>query len=163
MNKDIFFWEKRRCPVLSRMILLERSETVLRILRFGNASGCQFGRGALSAEYKNCDGFSQDYIRWTRLSLVTRGLTSGGKVLRSKLVDERCPVQSPSHFSTYPFGVFHGFLWNSRKYGLGYHRKTLTEGTSPKIPGPTSRQLALILQPNPLTRVCNSNHNVKFT
>ena len=35
-----------------------------------------------------------------------------------------------------------------RKYGLGSLRKTPTEGILPTGPGPTSGQLALILQPN---------------
>ena len=40
-----------------------------------------------------------------------------------------------------------GFLRNSRKYGQGFLRKTPTEGTAPKGPGPTIGQLALNLQP----------------
>ena len=52
-----------------------------------------------------------------------------------------------SRLSMQPFGVFRGFLRNSRKYGLGSLRKTPTEGTSPTGPGPTSEQLALNLQP----------------
>ena len=35
------------------------------------------------------------------------------------------------------------------KYGLGFLRKTPTEGTPLIGPGPTSGQLALNLQPNP--------------
>ena len=36
-----------------------------------------------------------------------------------------------SRLSTQPFGVFRGFLRNTRKYGLGFIRKTPTEGTAP--------------------------------
>ena len=49
----------------------------------------------------------------------------------------------PSRLSTKPFGVFRGFLRNSRKQELGSLRKTPTEGTSPVGPGSRSGQLAL--------------------
>ena len=52
-----------------------------------------------------------------------------------------------SCLSTYPFGVFGGFLRNSHKYGLGSLRKTPMAGTLPTGPGLTSGQLALTLQP----------------
>ena len=52
-----------------------------------------------------------------------------------------------SRFLTYPFRVFHGFLRNLCKYGLGSLRKTPTEGTPNIVPDPTSRQLDSILQP----------------
>ena len=41
-----------------------------------------------------------------------------------------------SRLSTYPFGVFRGFLQKSRKYGLGSLRKTPTEGIPPIGLGP---------------------------
>ena len=52
------------------------------------------------------------------------------------------------------FGVYCGFLQNSRKYGLGSLRKTPTEGISPLGPGHTSGQLAL----NPTTKPTNLSH-----
>ena len=36
-----------------------------------------------------------------------------------KLLDGKRQVKSRSHLSTLPFKVFHGFLWNPRKYMLG--------------------------------------------
>ena len=42
------------------------------------------------------------------------------------------------------------FLQNSPKYELGSLRKTLTEGTPLVCSDPTSRQLILILQQNPI-------------
>ena len=42
-----------------------------------------------------------------------------------------------SRLSTQPFGVFRGFLRNSRKYGLGSFRKTPTEGIPPIGLGPS--------------------------
>ena len=41
-----------------------------------------------------------------------------------------------SSLSTQPFGVFRGFLRNSRKYGIGSLRKTPAEGTPPIGLGP---------------------------
>ena len=55
-----------------------------------------------------------------------------------------------SCLSTQLFGVFHGFLRNSCKYELGSLRMTPTEGMPPIGPDPTSGQLALNLQPNPI-------------
>ena len=51
-----------------------------------------------------------------------------------------------SRLSTQPFGVFRSFLQNSRKYGLGFLKKTTTEGIPPTGPGSTCWQLALPLQ-----------------
>ena len=46
------------------------------------------------------------------------------------------------------FGVSrYFFLRNSYKYGLGYFRKILRRARPPVGPGPTSKQLLLILQP----------------
>ena len=42
-----------------------------------------------------------------------------------------------SRLSTQPFRVFHCFLRISRKYGLGYFRKTPTEGAPPICLGPS--------------------------
>ena len=46
------------------------------------------------------------------------------------------------------FGVFRGFLRNSRKYGLISLRKTPTESSPPIVPGPTSGQLDSCLHPS---------------
>ena len=54
-----------------------------------------------------------------------------------------------SCLSILPFGVFHVFLRNSRKFGLESLRNTLTEATFSADPGLSCGQLALILQPNP--------------
>ena len=48
------------------------------------------------------------------------------------------------------------FSPNSRKYGLGSLRKIPTEGTPLISPGPTSGQLALILQPNTTLLIGNA-------
>ena len=50
----------------------------------------------------------------------------------------------PSHSIDYS-----GFLRNSRKYGLGSLRKTLTEGIPPTSLGPILRQSALPPTPPP--------------
>ena len=60
---------------------------------------------------------------------------------------------SRSPLSTQPFGVFRSFHRNSRKYGLGYLTKILTESTPTSGPGPTSGQLILILQLNQMFRL----------
>ena len=54
--------------------------------------------------------------------------------------------KSRSRLSTQPFGVFRGFLRNSRKSGLGSFRKTPTDCTPRIGPGLTNRQLAFNLQ-----------------
>ena len=64
--------------------------------------------------------------------------TSGGVVLCSKLVDERCQVQTPVGISSQPFGVFRVFFRNSRKNRLGSLRRISMEDILPIIPGPTS-------------------------
>ena len=48
-----------------------------------------------------------------------------------------------SRLSTQPFGVFRSYLRNSHKYIIGSLRKTSTEDTPPKGPGPTCGKLAL--------------------
>ena len=48
------------------------------------------------------------------------------------------------------FFLSSNFLRNSRKYELGSLRMTPTEGMPPIGPDPTSGQLALNLQPNPI-------------
>ena len=48
-----------------------------------------------------------------------------------------------SHLSTQSCGVFHGFLRNSPKYGLGSLRKISTDYTPPVGPDPTNGQFAL--------------------
>ena len=73
--------------------------------------------------------------------------TSGGVVLRSKLVEGKCKVQFPGPAcrpSRSEFSVV--FLRNSRKYGVRSLRKTPTEDTLSTRPGPTIGQLALTLQ-----------------
>ena len=49
--------------------------------------------------------------------------------------------------STKLFGVFRGFLRYLREYGLRSHTKISTEDIPPIVPGPTSGQLDLNLQP----------------
>ena len=52
---------------------------------------------------------------------------------------------SQSRLSTYPFGVFRGFLRNSRKYGLGFLRKTPHGGHSTYSPRSHKRTIGLKL------------------
>ena len=80
--------------------------------------------------------------------LLTSGSTSSGAVLRSKLVDGRCQVQTPDRLSTQPFGVFCDFLQNSCKYGLEFYKMTPVEGTSPYIL--KSHMLTIDLNPTTL-------------
>ena len=49
-----------------------------------------------------------------------------------ELVDGRCQVQSSVALVDLAVRSFRGFLRNSRKYGIGSLRKTLTEGTLPQ-------------------------------
>ena len=55
--------------------------------------------------------------------------TSGGAVLRSKLVDGKCQVQSPIALFDPAFQSFSYFLRNSHKYVLGTLRNAPPEGT----------------------------------
>ena len=73
--------------------------------------------------------------------------TSGG-VVTLKIGRRELPGSNPGRACRPSlFGVFRGFLRNSRKYRLGFLRKTPTEGTPPIGPGSTSGQLALHLRP----------------
>ena len=75
---------------------------------------------------------------------------------RSKLEDGRCQVQTPVSLVDLAFGVFRGFLRNSRKYGLGSLRKYPTEHSLSTRPGSTSGHFALLLQSNPERSYKNS-------
>ena len=63
---------------------------------------------------------------------------------RSKLEDDGARFKPRSRLSTQPFGVFRGFLRNSRKYELGPFRQTPQGGHSTYRPRSLVRQLALI-------------------
>ena len=60
---------------------------------------------------------------------------------------EGAGFDSRSRLSTQPFGVFRGFLRNSRKCGLGSLIKTPTEGIPSIVPDLTSEQFDLNIQP----------------
>ena len=79
----------------------------------------------------------------------SKSSTIGRAVLSLKLVGGGARFNLWSRLSTSPFGVFLGFLQNSRKYGLGSLRKKPTDCIPLAGPGPTSEQLAFSLQPNP--------------
>ena len=88
------------------------------------------------------------YVYLSGRNTSVRGAISGCEVLLTKAGRRNVTSSMPRwDLSTLPFGIFRGFLRNSRKYGLGSIRKT-PGGHSPGSQNPTCGKLALYLQPN---------------
>ena len=71
------------------------------------------------------------------LNFKVKSPTRGRAILLSKLVDGGCEFNFRSRLSTQLFGVFRGFLRNSRRCELGSLRKTATDDIPPIVPRPS--------------------------